>query len=46
VAIDTPFGSDAVMKRSMSSNAARSPSMEISICSFRALPPANAPVVS
>src|SRR5262245_20414501 len=46
VIIVTPFGSDAVMKRSMSSTATRSPSMEISIFSPRALPPANAPVVS
>src|SRR5262245_41611118 len=46
VVIVTPFGSEAVMNRSMSSTATRSPSIEISIFSPRALPPANAPVVS
>src|ERR1043166_8130366 len=41
VDIDTPFGSDAVMNRSTASSATRVPSIDISICSLRALPPAK-----
>ena len=39
----TPLGSDAFDHGSMSSNAFRSPSMEISICSPLAVPPETPP---